>query len=214
MATTLAQVTTDAAIPADVLTALLREACDASFNVISVDGSTSTNDCILVLANGAAGVAVQGAADAQAFGAALTEVLLDLAKQIVADGEGATRYARYEITGARDDAEARAAARAVGENPLVRCALHGSDPNWGRMLTALGSCGVDLDPDAVDLWIGDVQVVAGGAGIPDTEQAAHAALDRSAVEVRIDLALGTGCAVLYASDLSPAYVRFNAEYST
>jgi glutamate N-acetyltransferase/amino-acid N-acetyltransferase len=213
MATTLCQVTTDAEVPAAVLQRLLRAACDASFNLISVDGSTSTNDCAIVLANGAAGVAVSPA-DERGFGDALTQVMLALAKQIVRDGEGASRYCRYELVGARDDGEANAGVRAVGEDILVRCALHGADPNWGRMLVRLGTAGIELDPARIGVWFGDTQLVAGGEAVPGAEPAAQAALAQDEAHVRIDLGLGGGRALVYASALSPAYVEFNAEYTT
>ena len=127
MATTLAHITTDAAVPSELLTRALRIAADESFNAITVDGSTSTNDCVLVLAGGASGVRPAGADDERSFTAALAGVMLELALQVVADGEGAARYCRYEVTGAHDDAQARRAAER-GRGSLVRCALHGADP--------------------------------------------------------------------------------------
>jgi glutamate N-acetyltransferase/amino-acid N-acetyltransferase len=209
MATTLVQITTDADVAPDVLAGCLASATDASFNAISVDGSTSTNDCILVLANGASGVTVD-ADGAGAFEDALRTVLLDLATQVVADGEGASRYCRYEVTGAADARDARIAARAVGEDTLVRCALHGADPNWGRMLAALGASAAALDPARVQIDVGDVPLVRDGLGHPELEDAARTALEQPAVDVHIDLGLGDGTAVVYASDLSPTYVRLNA----
>ena len=145
VATTIVAATTDAAIEPPLLAELLRGAADASLNLVSVDGSESTNDTLVVLASGASGVAARGA-EAGALGQALTAALLDVARQMVADGEGASRFAHYTVTGAADDGEARTAVRAIGEDILVRCALHGSDPNWGRMLARAGTCGVALDP--------------------------------------------------------------------
>jgi glutamate N-acetyltransferase / amino-acid N-acetyltransferase len=213
MATMICTVTTDAAIARERLQALLQTAVDASFNRISVDGSASTNDTVFVLANGASGVTV-GPADEAAFGAALDRLLLRLAKLVVADGEGASRIARYEVVGALDGLRAEAAVRAVAENQLVRCALHGSDPNWGRILCALGASTADVAPDQIDLWIEDVQLVAAGAGLPGAEEEARAALGADEVSVRIGLGQGQGTAVVYASDLSTEYVRINSEYST
>jgi glutamate N-acetyltransferase/amino-acid N-acetyltransferase len=213
MATTLAQVTTDAAVEPALLQALLREACDASFNCITVDGSTSTNDCILVLANGASGASAAGPG-ADELGVALADVLLDLALQVVADGEGTSRYCRWQVTGARDAADAQAAARTVAEDTLVRCALHGADPNWGRILAALGRAGIELDPARVAIAAGGVPLVERGEGVDGTEQRARAALARPAAEVEIDLGLGEACASVYGSALSPEYVRLNAEYTT
>jgi glutamate N-acetyltransferase / amino-acid N-acetyltransferase len=213
MATMICNVTTDVAVSPEQLQRLLQRAVDASFNRISVDGSASTNDCVLVLANGASGV-VASERDADALGGALERLLLRLAKLVVSDGEGASRIARYEVVGARDGARAEAAARAVAENQLVRCALHGSDPNWGRMLAALGASSADVAPERIDLWIDGVQLVAAGAGLPGAEEEARAALTADEVAVRIGLGQGDGTAFVYASDLSPEYVRINSEYST
>ena len=153
-------------------------------------------------------------ADAGELGRALTAALLDVARQMVADGEGASRFAHYTVTGAADDGEARTAVRAIGEDILVRCALHGSDPNWGRMLARAGTCGVALDPDRIGVWIGPAQLVAGGVEVPGARSDALTALREREVEIRIDLAAGSGRAELYASSLSPEYVSFNAEYTT
>jgi glutamate N-acetyltransferase / amino-acid N-acetyltransferase len=213
VATTIVTATTDAAVEPAVLAQLLRRAADASLNLVSVDGSESTNDTLVALASGASGVSASGR-DAEALGGALTAALLDVARQMVADGEGASRFAHYTVTGAADDGEARTAVRAIGEDILVRCALHGSDPNWGRMLARAGSCGVALDPERVSVWIGPAQLVAGGVEVEGARGAARAALAEREVEIRVDLAAGDGEAELYASSLSPEYVMFNAEYTT
>jgi glutamate N-acetyltransferase / amino-acid N-acetyltransferase len=213
VATTIVTATTDAAIEPALLAELLRGAADASLNLVSVDGSESTNDTLVVLASGASGVTARGA-DANALGQALTTALLDVARQMVADGEGASRFAHYTVTGAADDHEARTAVRAIGEDILVRCALHGGDPNWGRMLARAGTCGVALDPERIAVWVGPAQLVAGGVEVTGARSEAQAALNEPEVEIRIDLAAGGGCAELYASSLSPEYVAFNAEYTT
>jgi glutamate N-acetyltransferase / amino-acid N-acetyltransferase len=213
VATTIVTATTDAAIEPALLAELLRGAADASLNLVSVDGSESTNDTLVVLASGASGVTARGA-DANALGQALTTALLDVARQMVADGEGASRFAHYTVTGAADDDEARTAVRAIGEDILVRCALHGSDPNWGRMLARAGTCGVALDPERIAVWVGPAQLVAGGVEVTGARSEAQAALNEREVEIRIDLAAGGGRAELYASSLSPEYVAFNAEYTT
>jgi glutamate N-acetyltransferase / amino-acid N-acetyltransferase len=213
VATTIVTATTDAAVEPAVLADLLLDAADASLNLVSVDGSESTNDTLIVLASGASGVSANGA-DAAALGRALTATLLDVARQMVADGEGASRFAHYTVTGAADDGEARNAVRAIGEDILVRCALHGSDPNWGRMLARAGTCGVALDPALVAVWVGETQLVAGGVEVEGARADARAELSATEVEIRIDLAAGDGSAELYASSLSPEYVTFNAEYTT
>jgi glutamate N-acetyltransferase/amino-acid N-acetyltransferase len=213
VATTIVTATTDAIVEPAVLADLLRDAADASLNLVSVDGSESTNDTLVALASGASGVHASGE-DAAALGLALTAALLDVARQMVADGEGASRFAHYTVTGAADDGEARTAVRAIGEDILVRCALHGSDPNWGRMLARAGTCGVELDPERVAVWIGREQLVADGVEVEGARRAAGEELATSEVEIRIDLAAGDGRAELYASSLSPEYVTFNAEYTT
>jgi glutamate N-acetyltransferase/amino-acid N-acetyltransferase len=213
MATMICVVTTDAALTQAASQRLLQHAVASSFNRISVDGSASTNDTVFVLANGASGVAVSDG-DEAAFGAALDRLLLRLAKLVVSDGEGASRIARYEVVGAKDAPRAEVAVRAVAENQLVRCALHGADPNWGRILMALGASSADVAPDRIDLWIEDVQLVAAGAGLPGAEEEARAALGGTEISVRIGLGQGEGSAVVYASDLSTEYVRINSEYST
>jgi glutamate N-acetyltransferase/amino-acid N-acetyltransferase len=213
VATTIVTATTDADVAPGVLAELLRAAADASLNLVSVDGSESTNDALVVLASGASGVTASGA-DADALGRGLTAALLDVARQMVADGEGSSRFAHYTVTGAADDDEARTAVRAIGEDILVRCALHGGDPNWGRMLTRAGTCGVALDPDRIAVWVGPAQLVAAGVEVTSARGEAQSALELREVEIRIDLAAGDGRAELYASSLSPQYVAFNAEYTT
>jgi glutamate N-acetyltransferase / amino-acid N-acetyltransferase len=210
MATTLAQVTLDAAVPHATLRRVLRQAVAGSFNAISVDGCTSTNDCVFVLANGASGIAVESARQVRLLAGAVGELMLDLAKQVVRDGEGATRVCTYTVTGALSGPEARAAARSVAESTLVKCALHGADPNWGRILAALGAAGVHLDPDRVAVAVGGVPIVEYGSGVEGHEISARAALAQPEVEVEIALGLGAGEATVIASDLSPDYVQFNS----
>ena len=213
VATTIVTATTDAIVEPACSPSCCASAADASLNLVSVDGSESTNDTLVVLASGASGVTAAGA-DAAELGRALTAALLDVARQMVADGEGASRFAHYTVTGAADDGEARTAVRAIGEDILVRCALHGSDPNWGRMLARAGTCGVALDPERIAVWVGPAQLVAGGVEVAGARSEALAALGEREVKIRIDLAAGNGRAELYASSLSPEYVTFNAEYTT
>jgi glutamate N-acetyltransferase/amino-acid N-acetyltransferase len=214
MATTLAQVTLDAELPQAALRRILRNAVAGSFNAISVDGCTSTNDCVFMLANGASGVAVDGPRQLRVLSGAVAELMLDLAKQVVRDGEGSTRVCVYTVNGALSAPEARAAARGVAENVLVKCALHGGDPNWGRILAALGAAGVHVDPDRVSVAVGGVPIVAGGGGIEGTMGSARQQLSNDEVEVEISLGLGAGNATVIASDLSPGYVQFNSAGTT
>jgi glutamate N-acetyltransferase/amino-acid N-acetyltransferase len=214
MATTLAQVTLDAEVPSATLRRMLRQAVAESFNAISVDGCTSTNDCVFVLANGASGIAVDGPRQLRLLTGALSELMLDLAKQVVRDGEGSTRVCVYTVTGALSGPEARAAARGVAENVLVKCALHGGDPNWGRILAALGAAGVHLDPDRVCVAVGGVPIVEAGAGVDGAHRAARHELSKHEVAIEISLGLGGGEATVIASDLSPDYVQFNSAVTT
>ena len=214
MATMLAYVATDADIEPALLRRLLRDAVAVSFNRISVDGDTSTNDACALIATGASGVALTAAADIDAFGEALTALCTDLAREIVADGEGATRELAVRVTGAGDVAEAERVGFAVAESPLVKTALFAADPNWGRILAAVGRAGIDdLRIERVGLRIGDEPVVEAGELSADYHEAAVAgcmAADR--VVFHIDLDRGAAEATIWSCDLSCDYVRINAEY--
>ena len=210
LGTMIAVVTTDAALDAAQCDALLREAVDATFNCITVDGCTSTSDMVALLASGEA-----GPVDEAEIGEAIRGVCEDLALQIVRDGEGAHRIARWEVSGAADDAAARRIAYAVAEAQLVRCALNGGDPNWGRIVAALGVAGEPVAADRIAIAIGGHVVCRGGASVDGVDQAAvDAAAAEPTVEIAIDLGLGEGSAVIWASDLSKLYVELNAEYTT
>ena len=213
MATLLAFITTDAALDRPALQAALRGAADRTFNVISVDGDTSTNDTVLVLANGASGVRV-GAAGAAAFAAGLEAVCRELALGIVADGEGVTKVFEVRVSGAASDAEARLAARQVTDSNLVRTAIHGADPNWGRILAAAGRSGARVDASRATVRIGDVAVFESGAPRPFDDARVRALFSASHLEIAVELGLGTGSAVAWGADLSAEYVRINAEYTT
>ncbi|MFM8612181.1 MAG: bifunctional glutamate N-acetyltransferase/amino-acid acetyltransferase ArgJ [Actinomycetota bacterium] len=210
LGTMIAVVTTDAALAPEAADRILRDAVDRSFNRITVDGCASTSDMVALLASGTA-----GPADAAAVADAVGAVCEDLALQIVRDGEGARRIARWTVTGAASDAEARRVAYAVAEAQLVRCALHGGDPNWGRIIAAIGASGADVDPDRIAVAIGGIPLCADGTAVPVADPVA---LDRAAaadtVEVAIGLGDGAGTAVVWGSDLSQAYVELNAEYTT
>ncbi|MFZ2517944.1 MAG: bifunctional glutamate N-acetyltransferase/amino-acid acetyltransferase ArgJ [Anaerolineae bacterium] len=223
MATMLSVVLTDAAITPAALDRALRHAVDRSFNAVTVDGDTSTNDTLAVLANGAAGNAslTPDSADFMAFQHALTTVCLSLAQQIVRDGEGATKFAAITVSGAASDADARLAAKAVAHSPLVKTALYGGDANWGRILAAVGYSGAQVDPDRVALHFGSaafnltpLQVVAAGQPLPYDEAAATARFTQPEIEVLIELGLGAGQATVWTCDLSHAYVDINGHYRT
>jgi glutamate N-acetyltransferase/amino-acid N-acetyltransferase len=216
MATLLAFVVTDAAVDHGVLVESLRLTTASTFNAISVDGCRSTNDTLLVLANGAAGGSRLGPEDARvdAFREALHEVCSSLARQIVEDGEGATKVCSIIVEGATSAREARRAAGVVADSVLLRCALNGADPNWGRVLAALGTAGIPLDPNVVDVWLGGEKLCERGSlGPGDPEKARAALMDRE-VEVRIGMNRGNATATVLTNDLSAEYVRINAEYTT
>jgi glutamate N-acetyltransferase/amino-acid N-acetyltransferase len=211
MATMLAVLTTDALASPAELSAALRSAVAHSFNDLSVDGSCSTNDTVVALASGRA-----GPADPAAFADAMAQVCGDLARQMAADAEGATRVARVTVQGARDEAEAARAARRVAESQLVQCSLHGGDPYWGRVVSELGSAGVDFSLERVSVAYGEVTVCRNGVATPlsDAQQAALAAhLSAPTIELCADLGLGQGWAQVLTTDLSPAYIAENMRTS-
>ena len=211
LATMLAVVTTDYPLDPGEAIAFLRPAVEASFNSISVDGECSTNDSVILLANGASGVERTPASDEQ-FGLCLRTVCAELARQIVADGEGATVVARIAVRGAATTEEARAIAERVATSPLVKTALHGRDANWGRIASAAGSARHDggyaqLDPDRLTIVVDEVPVLLSGR--PTGEEPA---LANGHCAIELDLALGSGAATYLTTDLSSDYVRINAEY--
>jgi len=214
MATTLAFVLTDAAISAALLKRLLVEATDATFNAITVDGDTSTNDTIAVLASGRTGRRVTaGSADARRFGAALAEVLGGLARKIVADGEGATKLVEIVVRGAPSAAAARTVARRVAGSPLVKTAFFGEDPNWGRLLAAAGATRAAFDPSRVRIAVGGVPIVRRGLGLgAAAEDRARAVMKSKEYEVELNLGAGRGEARILTCDLGLEYIRINADY--
>lgn len=217
MATMLAFILTDAALADGLLDASLRQAVNGSFNRITVDRDTSTNDMVLLLASGGAenSEITEGSQSLGLFSAALDEVMLDLAKMIARDGEGATKLVRVQVNGAASDADALAAARSVATSPLVKTAFFGEDANWGRIIAAVGYSGAAVDPDQVSISFDDVTMVSGGLGLgPDQEARASEILKKPEFTVTIELALGQGSAYYYTSDLTYDYVRINAAYRT
>ncbi|MEX2613468.1 MAG: bifunctional glutamate N-acetyltransferase/amino-acid acetyltransferase ArgJ [Gaiellaceae bacterium] len=213
LATMLAIVTTDYPLEPGEAVDLLRPAVDASFNRISVDGECSTNDAVVLLANGASGIRRDHTTDA-AFGAALHEVCADLARQIVADGEGATVLLEINVSGASSEEEALAIARRIATSPLVKTAAFGRDPNWGRVLAAAGSAPWNggfarLDPECLTVSFDGTPVFGNGMATGLTPEPQGAA-----VTIELDLGLGSGSAAYLASDLTYDYVRLNAEYTT
>jgi glutamate N-acetyltransferase / amino-acid N-acetyltransferase len=214
MATMLAFFTTDAAVEPALLRRALVEAVGDSLNRITVDGDTSTNDCAVVLSSGARparAIEAEGP-DFDAFRRALTDAARQLAHMLVRDGEGVTRIAEVRVEGARNPAEADRVARTVAESPLVKTALHGGDPNWGRVLAAVGRSGVPLDASRISIWIGEVHVAEGGAAREYDEKTAAEAMREDPVRLRIRLGEGDAAGWMWTSDFSHGYVDINAHY--
>jgi glutamate N-acetyltransferase / amino-acid N-acetyltransferase len=216
MATLLAFITTDAAIEATLLQSALTRVTDSTFNCVTVDGDTSTNDSCILLANGAAGgpMLTEGSDAAAAFEGALREVCDSLAEQLVADAEGATRHFRVAVEGAADADQARIAARVVAQSPLVKTAIHGGDPNWGRIVAALGRSGAAFTLDRCRVAIGGLVVFDRGAPEPVDVDGIRRALSHPRLDIAIDLGAGDGSGHAWGCDLSADYVRINADYTT
>jgi glutamate N-acetyltransferase / amino-acid N-acetyltransferase len=212
-ATMLVYVLTDADATPAVLDGYLRNAIEVSFNRISVDGDTSTNDTVLVLASGASGVKIEP--EDSSFSTALTDVCTSLARQIVADGEGITHVVELRIDGAATDADALRAAKAIAHSPLVKTAWAGCDPNWGRLVAAIGYSGAEIDPERIDIWFGEQRICRNGGRAAEFDEAsAHAYVRQSEFSISIDLNQGPGSCVFWTTDLTAEYVHINADYST
>lgn len=212
-ATMLVYVLTDAAMEPAVLDGYLREAVEVSFNRISVDGDTSTNDTVMLLASGASKAAI-GSGHA-AFAEALTAVCTSIARQIVADGEGVKHVVELHITGAATDADALRVAKTIAHSPLVKTAWTGCDPNWGRLAAAIGYSGAEIDPNRFEIRFGNLPVCRDGGRDPNfDEAAAHAYLEQREFSVSIDLHVGQGSCVFWTTDLTTEYIHINADYST
>jgi glutamate N-acetyltransferase/amino-acid N-acetyltransferase len=212
-ATMLVYIMTDAAIEAVVLDTYLRSAIDVSFNRISVDGDTSTNDTVLLLASGASGAAIgSGNAD---FAGALTQVCTSLARQIVGDGEGVSHVVELHISGAASNADALRVAKAIAHSPLVKTAWAGCDPNWGRLMAAIGYSGAAIDPEAIDISFGELPICRkGGRAAEYDESAAHAYLQQPEFSIAIELHQAGGSCKFWTTDLTHEYIRINADYTT
>ena len=216
MATMLAFVLTDAQISFPQLHSALIKGVERTFNRITIDGDTSTNDMVLVMANGAAGnpwIDEETPDNQESFQETLADLLKDLALQIVADGEGATKFITIRVCGAREEQDGEQIARTVANSNLVKTAFFGEDANWGRIIAAMGRSGVRFYPERVDISFGDVMIVKDGLGQgKEAEMAATAILKEKNIVVTIDLKDGTGCAEIYTCDFSIDYVKINADY--
>jgi glutamate N-acetyltransferase/amino-acid N-acetyltransferase len=213
MATMLGFVTTDAAVPPVLLERALREVVDDTFNAITVDGECSTNDCVMLLANGASGVTVDENSRG-IFTEALRAVCLRLALGIVRGGEGATKLVTVTVTGAASASDARRAAKAIANSPLVKTAVHGGDPNWGRLIAVAGRAGVDFELNRAGVTIGPIVLFRDGRPYDEAADEAAAYLKGESIAIGVDLGVGDATSTVWTCDLSAEYVRINAEYRT
>lgn len=216
MATMLGFITTDVAIEQPLLQKAIARAGEISFNRVTVDGDTSTNDSLFILANGKAknDVIREAGRDYQIFLEALETVCLKLAKMLAKDGEGATKFVEIQVTGARSEAEAVTVGKSIATSNLVKTALFGEDANWGRILAAAGYSGVDIEPEKVDIYLGDLLVCSGGVGLAFDEDKAKAVLSQKEFDIKIDLGQGKDKATVWTCDLSYDYVKINGSYRT
>ena len=216
MATMLAFIATDAALPQKVLATLLTDATDRSFNAITVDSDTSTNDSVFLMASGAAGNdAVAGADDPalEDFRGALDQVMQDLARQIVRDGEGATKFITISVTGAADDAVAHSIGMSIANSPLVKTAIAGEDANWGRIVMAVGKSGAGIDQSKLDISMGGVLIAAAGGRLDDYDEAPVAAhMKGEEIDIAVKVGDGAGAARVWTCDLTHGYISINADY--
>jgi glutamate N-acetyltransferase/amino-acid N-acetyltransferase len=222
MATTLGFVTTDAAVAPTVLAKMLRRAADATFNCLTVDGHTSTNDTLIIMASGlamqsagrAAKPVAEKSADGKRLGGAILAVCDSLARQIAADAEGGTKVIEVRVTGAKSDAEARRAAGAIANSPLVKTAFFGQDPNWGRIVSAAGYAGISSGPETMRLTLGGLKIFDKGRPVAADEARLAAIMKAHDIDVHLDLGAGRGQARYLTCDFSYDYVKINAEYTT
>ncbi|MEL6452818.1 MAG: bifunctional glutamate N-acetyltransferase/amino-acid acetyltransferase ArgJ [Pseudomonadota bacterium] len=210
MATMLVYIFTDARISQPALQGLTTDICDATFNCITVDSDTSTSDSLLVAATGASGVDVEGS---PAFADALHRVMLDLAHQVVRDGEGATKFVEITVTGTMDAAVAKTHALSIANSPLVKTAIAGEDPNWGRVVMAVGKSGAPADRDTLSIWFGDTRVASNGWVDPEYQEADAAAhMKGETIRIRVDCGMGDSTATVWTCDLTHGYIDINADY--
>lgn len=217
MATMLCFITTDAQIAPEILQQALKEAVKVSFNMVTVDGDTSTNDMVLVLANGLAEnevITSTEQADYDAFAKALTALCIDLAKKVARDGEGATKFLEVQVKGAKDFAEGKTVAMSIAKSPLVKTAFFGEDPNWGRIVCAAGYAGVSFDPNVLSLELGGLKIVEKGQGIAVDEKALKKVMAQPDIVLTLDLQQGDTAVTAWTCDFSYEYVKINGEYHT
>ncbi|MBN1600964.1 MAG: bifunctional glutamate N-acetyltransferase/amino-acid acetyltransferase ArgJ [Chitinispirillaceae bacterium] len=214
MATMLGFITTDAMIPAEFLNPIVKRVVDRTFNNLTVDGDTSTNDMVLVLSNGASGISVAQKEELEAFENALYIICSDLCKMIAADGEGATKRVEIQVKGASSEADAKKAAKSVAGSNLTKCALFGNDPNWGRIACAVGYSGAPFSNESMTINLCGVTVFRNLQPVPFDEKMLHEKMKEKVVTIEIDLGIGNSTAIAHTCDLTYDYVKINAEYRT
>jgi glutamate N-acetyltransferase/amino-acid N-acetyltransferase len=214
MATMLAFVTSDAKINAALLSRTVKRVVDRTFNNLTVDGDTSTNDMVLVLANGMSGVSIESPAQLARFEGALFTVCNTLCRKIAEDGEGATKRVEVTVSGGKTYSDAKAAAKAVANSNLVKTALFGNDPNWGRILCAIGYSGADFSKEKLTVKLCGTLVCKNLRPVPFAAQKLREKLSRKVVAIEVDLGLGNHCAIAHTCDLTYDYIKINAEYHT
>jgi len=211
-ATMLSFILTDAEIENATLQKILESSVDKSFNCISVDGDTSTNDTVIVLANGRSGTGKLSKSDLEKFEKKFDEITLELAKSVAKDGEGATKFIEIEVKNAKTKTDAKLIASTIATSPLFKTAMFGSDANWGRILAAAGRAGVKFDVGKVDIYMGGIQTVKNGAALNFSEEAAKKSLSKKEIKVVIDFKLGEGNSKYYTCDFSYDYVKVSGTY--
>jgi len=214
LATMLVYLFTDVRASHGELQKFLRDACDESLNCMSIDGDTSTNDTVLLLASGVSGAGINDIRTRKKFSAASTAVCQSLAEQIISDGEGVQHVIRLRVEKARNREEAMTVARTIAHSALVKTAWAGADPNWGRILAAVGRSGVPIDPARIQIFIGKQKVCRNGVACPFNQRQAHRALAQPVCDVRVELGRGREAVRFLTTDLTAEYVRINADYST
>lgn len=214
MATMLGFVFTDLAIPSRLLQPIFTAAVEESFNRITVDGDTSTNDTALCLANGLAGNAVPRGRSLSQVESLIGDTLKELARMIVRDGEGGTKLVEIRVEGARNPREADLVARTIANSPLVKTAIYGAEPNWGRIIAAAGRSGVKINPDRVDIWFGGLQAVRSSQGVPGAQKKAIPLLKKKEIKIRVNLNQGQARTSILTCDFSEGYIKINAGYMT
>lgn len=209
MATMLCFMATDVCIDPDLLQESLKSAVERSFNMICVDGDMSTNDTVILLANGKAGKKIEKHENYEEFLSALSHVTLSLAKMIAKDGEGATKFVEMRIKGAKNYQDARIAGHSIARSPLVKTALFGENPNWGRIMSSLGASGAEINPFSVDIWLDDLKIVENSVGAGFSEEAVRRILKKAEFIITVDLKIGDAQATIWTCDLSYDYIKVN-----